>query len=95
MKIWGDIPGITGVYGKKRSVNKIVEAAGMKSKKDIVSISDKAKDYQLAMKYLKDIPDTRKDKIEEIATKLYTGNYDVKGNEVADKIIKSIFDAKA
>ncbi|HHY23556.1 MAG TPA: flagellar biosynthesis anti-sigma factor FlgM [Clostridiaceae bacterium] len=94
MKIWGDIPGITGVYGKNKSVNKIVETTEIKPKKDVISISDKAKDYQLAMKHLKDIPDIRKDKVEEIAKKLHSGNYDINGNEVADKIIKSIFDTK-
>lgn len=94
MKIRRDIPGVAGVYGKNKSVNKIAEATGVKSKKDVVSISGKAKDYQLAMKHLKDIPDIRKDKVEEITKKLYTGNYDVKGNEVADKIIKSVFDTK-
>ena len=46
------------------------------------------------MKHLKDIPDIRKDKVEEIAKKLHSGNYDINGNEVADKIIKSIFDTK-
>lgn len=94
MKIWGDIPGVPGIYGKDKSVNKIREITEVKPKKDVVSISDKAKDYQLAMKYLKDIPDIRKDKVEEIAKKLHAGNYNVKGSEIAEKIIKSVFDEK-
>ena len=46
------------------------------------------------MKHLKDIPDTRLDKVEEYSKKISSGNYDVKGRDIADKIIKSIFDKK-
>jgi len=39
-------------------------------KKDVVSISNQAKDFQTAMKALKEIPDIRKDKVEELARKI-------------------------
>jgi len=39
-------------------------------KKDVVSISNQAKDFQTAMKALKEIPDIRKDKVEELARKM-------------------------
>lgn len=94
MKIWGNIPNISGIYNKQKKVNSIDEVSGVKSKKDVVSISNRAKDYQFAMKHLKDIPDVRMDKVEEYSERIRTGNYDVKGKDIADKIIKSIFDKK-
>lgn len=94
MKIWRNISGVSGIYGKNKSMNKINETSGIKKGNDVLSISDKAKDYQVAMKYLKEIPDIRKDKVEKITGQLQSRNYDVKGNKIAEKIIQSVFDTK-
>lgn len=94
MKIWGNFPNVSGIYNKQKKVNNIGDVAGVKPKKDVVSISNRAKDYQLAMKHLKDIPDVRMDKVEEYSERIRSGNYDVKGKDIADKIINSIFDKK-
>ena len=82
------------INNKHKKANSASEVADIKSKKDVVAISSTAKDYQVAMKHLKDIPDTRLDKVEEYSKKISSGNYDVKGRDIADKIIKSIFDKK-
>jgi len=63
-------------------------------KKDVVSISNQAKDFQTAMKALKEIPDIRKDKVEELARKIESGTYKVSEEDIADKILKSILDRK-
>ncbi|HOJ10372.1 MAG TPA: flagellar biosynthesis anti-sigma factor FlgM [Clostridiales bacterium] len=94
MKIWGNIPGISGIYGKNK-VNRVNETSGVSSKNDEISISEKARDYQFALKHLKDIPDIRRDRVDELANKIKSGNYNVNGKEIADKIIKSAFDKKA
>lgn len=94
MKIWRNIPGVPGIYGKNRSMNKIRETSEIKQGKDVLSISDKAKDYQVAIKYLKEVPDIREDKVKKMANKLQSGNYDIKGNKIAEKIIQSVFDKK-
>lgn len=95
MKIWGEIPKILGVYDKQKNVGKTEKASGAASKKDVVSISNQAKDFQTVMKALKDVPDMRQDKVNELSEKYETGNYDVSGNDIAGKILKSIFDKKA
>lgn len=94
MKIWGNVPGVTGIYNKQKKVNKTNEINNVASKNDVVSISNRAKDYQLAMKHLKDIPDFRSEKVEEYSEKINSGNYDVNGKDIADKILKSVFDKK-
>jgi len=60
----------------------------------VVSISNQAKDFQTAMKALKEIPDIRKDKVEELARKIESGTYKVSEEDIADKILKSILDRK-
>ena len=92
MKIWGDIPKILGVYDKQKSVGKTDKASGVSAKKDVVSISNQAKDYQTAMKAVRDVPDIRQDKVNELSDKYESGNYNVSGNDVAEKVVKSIFD---
>lgn len=94
MKIWGEIPKVTGVYNKQKNLNRIENASGIVSKKDAISISNQAKDYQTVMKALKDVPDIRRDKVDELAGKYEKDGYDASGRDVADKIIKSIIDKK-
>ncbi len=95
MKIWGEIPKVLGVYSKQKSVNKAEEMAGLSGKKDAVSISNEAKDFQTVMKAIKDVPDMRTERISELTEKIETGNYNVDGKEIADKILRSIIDKKA
>lgn len=95
MKIWGEIPKIFGIYDKAKNVGKVDKTATVSSKRDVVSISNEAKDYQTIMKAMKDIPDIRPDKINELASKYESGSYDVSGRDIADKLLKSVVDKKA
>ena len=95
MKIWGDIPKVSGVYDKQKSLSKVDKTSGVSAKKDVVSISSQAKDYQTVMKALRDVPDVRNDKVSELADKYESGNYDVKGGTIADKVVNSMLDRKA
>lgn len=94
MKIPGDIPKITGIYNKQKNVRGPEKAGTDYSKKDVVSISDKARDYQTVMRTLKNVSDIRQEKVDELSLKYRSGNYDVSGKDIADKIIESIFDKK-
>lgn len=95
MKIWGDIPRISGVYDKQKNVNKIDKTSGVSSKKDVVSISNQAKDFTTVMKALKEVPDMRQDKVNELAAKYEAGSYDVDGGDIVEKLSKSITEKKA
>jgi negative regulator of flagellin synthesis FlgM len=95
MRINGDITKITGVYGTQKSVGKTGKPGSVTAKKDILSISNEAKDFQTALRALKDVPDIRQGRVNEILGKIEAGNYGVKGHEVAEKIVSSVFDKKA
>ncbi|HHV29562.1 flagellar biosynthesis anti-sigma factor FlgM [Acetivibrio mesophilus] len=95
MKIWEGVPKVSGIYDSRRNISKMEKTDNVTGKKDVVSISNQAKDIQTAMKALKDIPDIRKDRVEELTQKLETGAYKVTEEDIADKILKSIIDGKA
>lgn len=94
MKIWGDIPKISGVYGKQKGVGKVERASGVTAKKDVVSISSQAKDFQTAIKKLKEVPDIRPEKVNSLMEQYQSGNYQVNGKDIADSILRSTIDKK-
>ncbi|MCX7923031.1 MAG: flagellar biosynthesis anti-sigma factor FlgM [Clostridia bacterium] len=94
MKIWGEFSKVFGVYDKQKNVNRVEKTAGVASKKDVVSISNQAKDFQTVMKAIKETPDVRKDKVDELAGKYQSGNYSVDGKDIADRIVKSMVDKR-
>ncbi|HHW49620.1 MAG TPA: flagellar biosynthesis anti-sigma factor FlgM [Clostridiaceae bacterium] len=94
MKIWGGITGVSRIYDKQKKIGRVGEVYEATSKKDVLSISNNAKDYQTVLKSLKNIPDIRKEKVKALIEKYETGRYNVNGRDVADKIIKSIIDKK-
>lgn len=94
MKIWGEVPRVPGIYNKNMKTGKIDKAPQTASKKDVLSISDTAKDYQAVIRALKNVPDIRQDKINKLIGDYQSGNYDVRGKDIAEKIIKSIIDKK-
>ncbi len=94
MKIWGDIPKVQGIYNKQKRVEKPGKAGKTGSTGDVVSISGKAKDFQTVLKALKNVPDVRTEKVNELSSKYRSGSYDTSGKDIADKIIDSILDKK-
>jgi len=93
MKIWGELPKVNEVY-KSSKVNITEPASKVKSKKDVISISTIGKEYQIALKALKEVPDIRADKVNGIKEQYASGSYNVKGQEIADKLVKSFMDKK-
>ena len=93
------IAGINRIY-KSYSVDRkkgAQEVSGIQGKKDELSISQKAMDYQIVnkgMKAMSQIPDIREDKVNEIREKMDKGLYDLDGNDIAEKIISARFDKK-
>ncbi len=94
MKVWGEIPRILGIYNKQKNVGRINKTSPTASKKDVISISGEGKDYQTALKALKNVPDVRAEKVKELYEKYQSGNYDVKGKDIADKMLQSFIDKK-
>ncbi|SHI38536.1 flagellar biosynthesis anti-sigma factor FlgM [Lutispora thermophila] len=93
------IPGISKIY-KNFSVDRekgVREVSAIQGKKDELTISQKAKDYQVvskAMKALSQVPDIREDKVNEIKQKMDKGIYDIDGKDIAEKMLTGGFDRK-
>lgn len=56
--------------------------------KDQVTVSETAKQISRLMVEVSKIPDIRTDKVEEIKNAINSGTYEVKGSEIAGKMIK-------
>ena len=95
MKITGDVYNVSKVYDSKKPVGKIEKTSSVAPKKDVISISSKAMDYQTVTNALKEVPDVRQNKVDEFAQAYRSGSYDVSGREIVEKLGKSIIDQKA
>jgi len=90
MKIWGDNPKVFGIYNQLNPVGKVTQRDVVASKKDEFKISGLAKDYQVAMKALRNIPDIRLEKVQDITRKIESGQYNVKAEDIAERIIQNL-----
>jgi len=95
MRIPGEFLKITGVYGTNKNTGRIGKTGLAAAKKDVLSISGEAKDFQTVYKALKDVPDIRQNKVDELSSRVEAGSYSVTGHEVAGKVISTVFDKKA
>lgn len=90
MKIYNsNIEKAFNVY-KKQQVRETTKVSSRISRKDEFNISDKAKEYQIAMNALKKVPDIRHEKVDEIRQQIKSGTYDIDSGKIAEKIYESI-----
>lgn len=90
MKIWGDIPKVSGIYGNVSKVDRTSNLGKVASKKDELTISGAAKDFNVVIKALRDVPDVREDRVNEILQKMESGNYSVSSSDIADKMLQTL-----
>ena len=86
MRIWGDIPKVSGVYSTGK-IDRLSMVNEVSSKQDELTISGTAKDFNVAIKALRQISDIRQSRVDEISQKMERGEYSVSASDVADKII--------
>jgi len=79
---------IMKAYGK--SAPKVKKTEGMKFEEDKIEISTQAKEIQVAMKALKELPDVRQDKVDDIRAQIKDGSYKPSAEDVAEKILARI-----
>lgn len=72
----------------ERSQGKAAERSEEVLTKDQVTLSEAAKNIMRLMVEVSNIPDIRADKVEELKNLINSETYEVKGSEVAGKIIK-------
>jgi negative regulator of flagellin synthesis FlgM len=58
------------------------------AKADTVNISDAAKEIQEVRNQLDAIPDVRAEKVEQLKSQIENGTYEVKSEEIADKMLR-------
>ncbi|MDK2919904.1 MAG: negative regulator of flagellin synthesis FlgM [Candidatus Petromonas sp.] len=95
MKITNN-PNIQKVLGAYKSkMAKTEKTKQVIGGKDKIEISDKAKDFQLAMNAFKKLPEVRDKKVEEIKKQIASGTYNPEAKEVVDKMFERVnFDKK-
>lgn len=77
------------IYNNK-ATEKLGNTKGVETPKDELQLSNKAKEYQIAMKAFKNLPEVREDLVSELKDRIKQGSYNVTGEEIADKIIESV-----
>lgn len=82
---------ISNIYEsyKKQAASKN-QAAAKVNKKDEVALSGTAKDFQTVYKLLNNTPDVREDKVNAVREQIQSGTYNVRAEEVADKILSRV-----
>jgi len=90
MRIGDGLPQVTGIYTNDKKVSRVENLNNVQGIKDNVKISEVGKDYNIAQKALKNVPDVRQDKIDAVMAKMEKGDYEVKGDDIASKIIGGI-----
>ncbi len=58
--------------------------------KDAVALSDTAKDFQLVLKALTQVPDVRQEKINALKSRIENGEYNVSLEDIAAKLLAAI-----
>jgi len=91
------------IFGSVNEINKVSRTDGVKKtqatkkldrKADEILISNSAKDYHVAMKALKNVPDIRADKVAEAQVKMSKGAYDRVDEAMVEKFINQCFDQR-
>lgn len=83
-----NIQQVMKAYSKNVSKTKKTEKTAFQS--DKIEISESAKDFQVAMKALSDLPDVREEKVEALKKKIADGKYQPSASDVAKKMLNDI-----
>ena len=75
------------LYNKQKT-DKTQKSEKVAQKKDQLELSEKAKDFQVAMKAFQKLPDVREDKVTKYKEDIRSGSYEVSGKEILDKMIR-------
>lgn len=86
MKITGNVASVTGVYTNDKRISRVENTNKISMGTDDVKISSKGKDFAIVMNALKDVPDVRMDRVNEISAKLESGEYKVSGDDIMNKL---------
>ena len=78
-------PNVNEIY--KPSVINKPQILSRAEEKDSVTISERGKEFQTALKAVMNTPDIREDKVNRIKNDIDSGNYNVSAEEIASKMV--------
>ncbi len=84
------LPGITKAYNQQNKGNNVTGTKGV-SKHDEINISSEGRFFSTALKALQQLPEAEGKNLEEIKTAIKTGTYEVKNEELTEKIWQESF----
>jgi negative regulator of flagellin synthesis FlgM len=87
----GRVTDLAGLLSGLQDVTKIQKAPKVEQKadqQDKVRISTQAKEFQRAYELINKTPDIRADKLAPLEEAIRTGTYNVRGEQVANKLIE-------
>lgn len=88
MRISDGLSQVSGIYTNDKKVSRVGNLNRAESVKDNIKISETGKDFAVAQKALKNVPDVRQDRIDAVRAKIEKGELnEVKGEDIADKIL--------
>ena len=79
---------VNNISDKQKTENTSDKTNKNVAKTDTVNISDAAKEIQEVRKELDKIPDVRTDKVEQLKNQIENGTYEIKSEEIAEKMLK-------
>lgn len=95
MRIDGNVNAVTSIYTNDKRISRVDSLNKAGQVQDAVKISDKGRDFAVAQRALKDIPDIRQDKVNELSAKINSNGYSIKGEDIANKIFSAGIDEEA
>lgn len=87
MRITGNVGSVTGVYTNDKRISRVDNTNKISPASDDVKISNVGKDFTIAMNALKDVPDVRMDRVNDISARIASGEYNISGDDIAAKIL--------
>lgn len=79
---------VNNINDKQKAENTSEKAEKNVTKTDTVNISDAAKEIQEVRRQLDAIPDVRTEKVEQLKSQIEDGTYEIKSEEIADKMLR-------
>lgn len=84
---------VSQLYQSSKPRTMKAEKEESKRRSDAIEISRTGQDIQTAKQAVKDAPDIREDKVNDIKERLVSGAYDVTGADLAEKLVSSHFNS--
>ncbi|ADQ45908.1 Anti-sigma-28 factor FlgM family protein [Caldicellulosiruptor kronotskyensis 2002] len=75
------------IYTQTAKVSRVEKKQEVAST-DKIEISSEAREFQAVLNAIKQTPDVREDKVNEIKKKIDSGTYNVSGKDVVEKLIR-------